>query len=75
VADVETGHRSTTVAHLDNIEFKTRKKLHWNAGTEKFMDDGQASLNSRVSYVRMPSAATAVNRKPRSLPNCKSISP
>jgi predicted dehydrogenase len=42
-ADVETGHRSTTVAHLGNIAFKTGKKLHWNAETEEFTDDGEAS--------------------------------
>ena len=42
-ADVEIGHRSTTVAHLGNIAFKTGKKLHWNAGTEEFTDDGEAS--------------------------------
>ncbi|MBZ5596465.1 MAG: Gfo/Idh/MocA family oxidoreductase [Acidobacteriia bacterium] len=42
-ADVETGHRSTTVAHLGNIAFKTGKKLHWNAETEEFTGDGEAS--------------------------------
>ena len=42
-AEVEIGHRSTTVAHLGNIAFKTGKKLHWNAGTEEFVDDGEAS--------------------------------
>jgi predicted dehydrogenase len=42
-ADVEIGHRSTTVAHLGNIAFKTGKKLHWNAATEEFIDDGDAS--------------------------------
>ena len=42
-ADVETGHRSTTVAHLGNIAFKTGKKLHWNSETEEFVDDGEAS--------------------------------
>jgi len=42
-AEVEIGHRSTTVAHLGNIAFKTRKKLHWNATTEEFIDDGDAS--------------------------------
>jgi predicted dehydrogenase len=42
-ADVETGHRSTTVAHLGNIAFKTGKKLSWNAETEEFQDDGGAS--------------------------------
>jgi predicted dehydrogenase len=42
-ADVEIGHRSTTVAHLGNIAFKTGKKLHWNTDTEEFIDDGEAS--------------------------------
>jgi predicted dehydrogenase len=42
-AEVEIGHRSTTVAHLGNIAFKTGKKLHWNAETEEFIDDGEAS--------------------------------
>jgi hypothetical protein len=42
-AEVETGHRSTTVAHLGNIAFKTGKKLHWNSETEDFVDDGEAS--------------------------------
>ncbi len=42
-AEVEIGHRSTTVAHLGNIAFKTGKKLHWNGATEEFIDDGEAS--------------------------------
>jgi len=42
-ADVEIGHRSTTVAHLGNIAFKTGKKLHWNSETEELVDDGEAS--------------------------------
>ena len=49
-AEVEIGHRSTTVAHLGNIAFKTGKKLHWDAGTEEFRDDGEASkLLSRAA--------------------------
>jgi hypothetical protein len=42
-AEVEIGQRSTTVAHLGNIAFKTGKKLHWNSETEEFTDDGDAS--------------------------------
>jgi len=42
-AEVEIGHRSTTVAHLGNIAFKTGKKLRWNADTEEFINDGNAS--------------------------------
>ena len=42
-ADVEIGHRSTTVAHLGNIAFKTRKKLNWDAAKENFLGDVEAS--------------------------------
>ena len=33
-ADIEIGHRSTTIALLGNIAMKTGKKLHWDAGRE-----------------------------------------
>ena len=42
-ADVEIGHRSTTVAHLGNIAYKTRQKLHWDAPREDFKDTPEAS--------------------------------
>lgn len=42
-ADIEIGHRSTTVAHLGNIAYKTRKKLVWDAAKEDFKDDLEAS--------------------------------
>ena len=42
-ADVEIGHRSTTVAHLGNIAYKTRKKLNWDAAKENFPGEADAS--------------------------------
>lgn len=42
-ADVEVGHRSTLVAHLGNIAFKTGKKLHWDSEKEDFIDAPDAS--------------------------------
>lgn len=42
-ADVEDGHRATTVAHLGNIAFKTGRKLRWDAVRETFPDDPEAS--------------------------------
>jgi predicted dehydrogenase len=42
-ADVEIGHRSTTVPHLGNIAYKTKKKLIWDASTEDFKDAPDAS--------------------------------
>ena len=42
-ADIEIGHRSTSVALLGNIAMKTGKKLHWNAEKEQFSNDSDAS--------------------------------
>lgn len=42
-ADVEVGHRSTAVAHLGNIAYKTRRKLTWDAVKEDFAGDREAS--------------------------------
>jgi predicted dehydrogenase len=42
-ADVETGHRSTTVPHLGNIAYKTKRKLAWDAAKEDFVNDAGAS--------------------------------
>jgi len=42
-ADIEIGHRSTSVALLGNIAMKTGKKLHWDANREDFVDAPDAS--------------------------------
>jgi predicted dehydrogenase len=36
VADVEIGHRSTTMSLLANISLQTKKRLNWNADSESF---------------------------------------
>ena len=41
-ADVEAGHRSTTVALLGNIALKTGRKLRWDAAKEEFLADAEA---------------------------------
>jgi len=43
VADVEIGHRSTTVPHLGNIAFKTGHKIHWDAEREEIVGDREAA--------------------------------
>jgi predicted dehydrogenase len=43
VADAETGHRSTIVAHLGNIAYRTGRKLQWDARKEVIVDDADAS--------------------------------
>ena len=42
-ADIEIGHRGTSVALLGNIAYKTGKKLHWDAATETFRDASDAN--------------------------------
>jgi predicted dehydrogenase len=42
-ADVEIGHRSTSMALLGNIALKTGKKLRWDAQREDFVDAPDAS--------------------------------
>jgi predicted dehydrogenase len=42
-ADIEDGHRSTTVPHLGNISFKTGLKLKWDAVREDFDHQPEAS--------------------------------
>ncbi|MBI1764404.1 MAG: Gfo/Idh/MocA family oxidoreductase [Acidobacteria bacterium] len=49
-AEVEIGHRSTTVPHLGNIAYKTGRKLVWDAVKEDFVNDAEASkLLSRAA--------------------------
>ncbi len=47
-ADVAIGHRSTTLPHLANIAFKTRKKLLWDPLKEEF--PGEPDANRLLSY-------------------------
>lgn len=42
-AEVEIGHRSTTVPHLGNIAYKIGRKLVWDAAKEDFVNDAEAS--------------------------------
>ncbi len=43
VAEPEIGHRSTTIAHLGNIAFKTGKRLVWDAKKEDFVNAPDAT--------------------------------
>jgi predicted dehydrogenase len=43
VADVEIGHRSTTVPHLGNIAFRTGHKIRWDAEREEIVGDAEAA--------------------------------
>jgi len=46
--DMETGHRSTTFAHVANIALATRARLDWDAKTERFTNNDEA--NSMLHY-------------------------
>jgi L-rhamnose isomerase len=50
VTDVEIGHRSSIVAHLGNIAYRTGRKIRWDSTTEVILDDAEASkLLSRAA--------------------------
>jgi hypothetical protein len=40
--DIEEGHMSTSLCHLANISYRTRRKLEFNPYSEKFVDDEDA---------------------------------
>jgi predicted dehydrogenase len=42
-ADVELGHRATTVAHLGNLAYHTGRKLRWDALKEEIVGDPEAN--------------------------------
>ena len=53
-ADVEIGHRSTTVCHLINICRKLGRKLQWDPKAEQFAADDEANrLMSRPRPQRL----------------------
>lgn len=41
-ADVETGHRATTLCHLVNIARTVQRKLQWDPEAERFVNDAEA---------------------------------
>ncbi len=52
IAPVETAHRSCTVCLLGSIAMRLNRKLKWDPGTEKFIDDDEAnSMRSRPMRV------------------------
>jgi predicted dehydrogenase len=42
-ADVEIGHRSASICHLGNIAMLLGRKLKWDPGEERFIDDAAAN--------------------------------
>lgn len=42
-ADIEEGHRSTSIPLLGNIAYRTGRKLKWDPEREDFIDDADAS--------------------------------
>ena len=49
-ADLETGHRSTTMALLANISLATRSRLEWDARREVITNDAQANRLLHYDY-------------------------
>ncbi|MEA2069140.1 MAG: Gfo/Idh/MocA family oxidoreductase [Verrucomicrobiota bacterium] len=43
IADVEIGHRTSTICHLSTISERLGRPLNWNPATEEIVGDAQAS--------------------------------
>lgn len=43
ICDVEIGHRSVSVCHLENIALNLRRELKWDPSAERFVDDEEAN--------------------------------
>ncbi|MEW6237202.1 MAG: Gfo/Idh/MocA family oxidoreductase [Candidatus Omnitrophota bacterium] len=48
--DLETGHRSTTFAHLANIALATRSRLDWDPVRERFTNNEEANKLLQYEY-------------------------
>ncbi|MGB3086210.1 MAG: gfo/Idh/MocA family oxidoreductase, partial [Phycisphaerae bacterium] len=42
VAPAEVAQRSISIGHLGNIAMKLGRKVHWNPGRERFINDPEA---------------------------------
>jgi len=49
IADVVTGHLSSTVCHLGAISLRTQKSLKWDPEAERFMGDHADEANGHVA--------------------------
>jgi predicted dehydrogenase len=49
-ADVEDGHRSTTISHLGNIALATRSRIDWDPETERITNNDEAKQLLHYEY-------------------------
>lgn len=49
-ADVEEGHRSTTMSHLANISLQMQQRLEWDADKERFINNDAANELLQYEY-------------------------
>ena len=50
ICDIEIGHRSTSVAQLGNIAYRTKSHLIWDARNEEFKGNKKASKLLSIKY-------------------------
>lgn len=43
IANHETGHRSATICHINNLAMRLGRPLTWNPNSEQFVDDDEAN--------------------------------
>jgi hypothetical protein len=52
IADIETGHRSTSTALLGNIAYRTGRRIEWDGAKERIVGDPKASALLMREYRR-----------------------
>jgi predicted dehydrogenase len=52
IADIETGHRSTSTALLGNIAYRTGRRIEWDGAKERIVGDPKASAFLMREYRR-----------------------
>jgi hypothetical protein len=50
LADVEEGHRSTTISHLGTIAWLTRSRIEWDAQAERITNNEAANELLHYEY-------------------------
>jgi predicted dehydrogenase len=59
-SDIESGHRSTALAHLSNVSYRLKREVHFDSQREKFRDDKEANGLLVKSYRKPYSLSDSV---------------
>ena len=50
ICDMETGHRSSSIAILGNLAYRSKGAVHWDGASERIIDNAEANRLYRMRY-------------------------